>query len=179
MNRIHALVIAALVSFSMGGARAAPPPPVAPPSVTGGDKLTLQTLHERNQTAIQMARLALTKGSTRAVRDHARTLIDDHTLADRKLDDYLRRRGTDLSALGSTTSEDTDHELLATKSGLEFDRAFAEQMVRDHQAVLDRLASATLETSDDVLRLYYDQLITTERAHKRVAEILLAATARS
>jgi hypothetical protein len=52
-------------------------------------------------------------------------------------------------------------------------------MVRDHQTVLDRLSSAVLETSDDVLRLLYEQLTTTERAHKRVAESLLAATARS
>lgn len=185
MKRIHAIAFAAVSAFSLlvgPGAHAAPPlapPPVAPPTVAGGDKLTLQELHQANQTAIQMARLALTKGSTRSVRDYARTLIDEHTLADRKLDDYLRRRGSDLAALGSTTSADADHELLATKSGLDFDRAFAEQMVRDHQTVLDRLSSAVLETSDDVLRLLYEQLTTTERAHKHVAEILLAATARS
>ena len=185
MKRIHAIAFATVSALSLlvgPVAHAAPPlapPAVAPPTVTGGDKLTLQQLHQANQTAIQMARLASTKGSTRSVRDYARTLIDEHTLADRKLDDYLRRRGSDLAALGSSTSADADHELLATKSGLDFDRAFAEQMVRDHQTVLDRLSSAVLETSDDVLRLLYEQLTTTERAHKRVAETLLAGTARS
>ncbi|HEV3031205.1 MAG TPA: DUF4142 domain-containing protein [Polyangia bacterium] len=184
MHRIHAIAFAAVGALSLvgAGAHAAPPlapPPVAPPIVTGGDKLTLQQLHQANQTAIQMARLASTKGSTRSVRDYARTLIDEHTLAERKLDEYLRRRGSDLATLGSATSADADHELLATKSGPDFDRAFAEQMVRDHQTVLDRLSSAVLETSDDVLRLLYEQMTTTERAHKRGAEILLAATVRS
>jgi hypothetical protein len=85
MNRVRAIAYAAVVALALVGpaARAAPPlapPPAAPPTVTGGDKLTLQQLHQANQTAMQMARLALTKGSTRPIRDFARTLVDEHTL---------------------------------------------------------------------------------------------------
>jgi putative membrane protein len=180
MNRTHRTALGALVALALAGSPAfGVPPPLAPPAVTAADKLTLQKLHDGNQLEIQMGRLALDKGSTRAMRDYARALVTDHTFAERQLDEYLRRRGTDITALGSTTNADPEHELLATKSGPDFDRAFAQQMVRDHQRMLDLLESARVETPDDELRMLYDRLTKTARAHRRGAEDLLAAMSRS
>jgi putative membrane protein len=171
-----ALGARALVST---GALAASPPPFEPHHLAGADKSTIQKLHDGNQLEMSMGKIAQDKGSTRAVRDYGKMLASDHQAADRRLDEYLRKRGLDLTALASTTSADPDHEMLATKTGVDFDRAFAQQMIRDHQKVLDLLDSARVETADDSLRLLYDQLTATVRAHKRAAEDILVASARS
>jgi len=154
--------------------RAADPPPVTAP-VLGGDRATIRQMHEADQTAIQMGKLARDKGSARAARDLGRVLIADGSRAEQELDKFLRTRGSDLSALGSATSADADHELLATKVGAEFDRAFALQAIHDAQTVLDRLSSARIETADDDLRAIYDDLTKLASAHKRAAEAVVAA----
>jgi putative membrane protein len=181
MTNLHVLVMAAVVALSFGSAdvMAASPSPFQPPVLEGVDKSTVQKLHDADQLAIQMGKLAQEKGSTRGVRAYGQRLVADHTLAEHKIDAYLRKRGADLSALASTTNADPDHELLATKSGVEFDRAFARQMVSDHQKSLDLIESARVETGDDTLRILYDDLTTALRADKRAAEDLLAASARS
>jgi putative membrane protein len=181
MTNMHVLVMAAVVALSFGSASAmaASPSPFQPPVLAGVDRSTIQKLHDGDQLAIQMGRLAQDKGSTRAARAFGQRLVADHTLAEHKIDAYLRKRGTDLSALATTTNADPDHEMLATKSGAEFDRAFARQMVSDHQKSLDLIDSARVETGDDTLRLLYDDLTTALRADQRAAEELLAASARS
>jgi putative membrane protein len=175
------IALGALVVLSSGatGAWAATPPPFEPRHLGGADKSTIQKLHDGNQLEMQMGKLAQDKGSTRAVRDFGKTLVADHLAADRRLDEHLRKRGLDLTALASTTNADPEHEMLATKTGVDFDRSFAQQLIRDHQKVLDLLDSARVETADDSLRLLYDQLTITVRAHKRAAEDILVVSARS
>jgi len=162
-----------------GGAVSAATPSFEPHAVSGADRSTVQKLHDGNQLEIEMGRLAQDKGSTRVVRDLGRRLETDHTLCDHLLDGFLRKRGTDLSALATKSSADVDHEMIATKTHAEFDRAFELQTVADHQKALDLLDSARVETADDTLRMLYDQLTATLRADKRAAEMLLGASAKS
>jgi putative membrane protein len=181
MKRSHGIVLASLGALLLATAivRAAEPPPLAAPTLAGTDKLTLQKLHDENQTQIAMGKLAQQKGSTRAVRDFGQRIVNDHTVADRKLDEYMRTRGVDITALATTTSADADHELLATKFGLDFDRAFVQQTLQDLQDTIDLLGSARVETADDTLRLLYDDLARTANADKKAAEDLLTGMTRS
>jgi predicted outer membrane protein len=173
------LLVAPLALGLVAAARAAEPPPIPAPSLAASDKLTLQRLHDGNQTLMQMGKLAEDKGATRAVRDFGRRLGNDHAVADRKIDEYLRTRGADLSVLATTTSSDPDHEVLATRFGFDFDRAFVQQTAQDLQNMVDLLNSARVETADDTLRLLYDDLTTTVTADKKVAEDLLNGMTRS
>ncbi len=155
----------------------APPPDSLAPTPT--DRATIQKIHDANQMEIQMGSLAKDKGSTKAVREFGRKLVADHTLAERKLDAYLRRRGLDVRTLASTTSADPDHELIATKSGTEFDRAFALQMIQDHTKTIELVESARIGTADADLRTYFEELVSTLQAHKRAAQDIVVARARS
>jgi putative membrane protein len=141
-------------------------------TVAAGDRQVLQRLHDANQMQIQMGQLAQDKGSARAVRDFGRRLIADHTQAEKMIGDYLRRYGLDVTTFATTTSQDPDHDLLATKSGLAFDQFFAAQVAIDHQKAIDLLETARNETADDDLMTLLDQLMTAERAHKRAARVL-------
>ncbi len=149
------------------------------PSTSALDQATVQKLHDANQMEIQMGSIAKEKGSTKAVREFGRQLIADHTAADRRLGEYLRRHGADLKTLATTTSVDADHDLLATKSGPDFDRTFALQMIADHTKVMTLVESARIETSDAQLRELFETLLPTLQAHKKTAQDIVVASARS
>lgn len=144
-------------------------------ALAAADRQVLQKLHDANQMEIQMGQLAQDRGSSKAVREFGRKLATDHTAADKKIADYLRGQGLDLAALATTTSADADHELLAIKSGAEFDRAFALQMIADHQKALDTLNSARIATGDAQLRALYDDFIPILEAHRKTARALASA----
>lgn len=159
-----------------------PPEKTSPPPSRGvapHDKPTIQKLHDANLLEIQMGKLAQEKGTSRAVKDFGRKLVADHTAVEKKLDAYLRARGSKLSELALTSAVDPDHEMLATKSGTDFDLAFCLQAVNDHTKNIDLLQSARIETGDDDLRAIYDELLSTEQAHKRAAQDIIASSARA
>ena len=139
--------------------------------MAAGDLQALQKLHDANLVALRVGQLAQDKGSARAVKDFGRQLIADHTRAERMIGGYLRRYGLDITTF-TTTDEDPDHEVLATKSGAAFDRALAPQVAADHQKAIGLIEAARNDTVDEALMTLYDQLMTTERAHKREAQIL-------
>lgn len=155
-----------------------PLPTVSSVVLMPADRQTIQKLHDGNQLEIQMGRLAQERGTTREVKGLGKRLVTDHTAADKKVDEHLRKRGTSLAELATTTTSDADHELLATRTGRDFDRAFALQIVADHTKSIDMLQSARIATFDDVLRDLYDQVIETQEAHKRAAQGIIAPMAR-
>src|ERR1700748_2262611 len=118
MKTTRRIVIAALAALWLAAPApgAAEPSPLGPPTLAGPDKLTLQKVHDGDQTQLAMGKLAEDKGSPRAVRGFGRRLVTDSKAAERKLDAYLRTRGGDLSVLATKTNADTTHELLAAKT---------------------------------------------------------------
>jgi putative membrane protein len=153
--------------------------PEASPRTTPLDHATVQKLHDANQMEIQMGALAKEKGSTKAVREFGRQLIADHTSADHRLDGYLRRHASDIKTLATTTGADSDHELLTTKTGTDFDRAFGLQMITDHTKAIELVESARIETADAQLRDLFESLLPTLQAHKKTAQEIVAASVRS
>jgi predicted outer membrane protein len=145
---------------------------------TATERETLQKLHDANQMEIEMGELAKRKGSSKAVRQFGAQLVADHTQADRKIDAYLRKRGSDLRSL-ATVAASPEHAVIGAKSAAEFDRAFALRMIADHTRVIELVEGARKETGDEDLRVIYDELLPTLQAHKRAAQDIVAAAARS
>jgi putative membrane protein len=143
-----------------------------PTVVAISDRLVLERLHDANRSAIEAGRLAQNRGGTREVKALGRQLIADHTRSEQMIAEYLRRRGLDPRPPATATTEDADEAVLATKLGATFDRAFAARALADHRRTLDLLEAARNDTTDDELMILYDQVLTTERAHKRAAQTL-------
>ena len=69
--------------------------------------------------------------------------------------------------------------MMATKSGAEFDKAFALQMVEDHQKALDLVDSSSVSTQDEGVRTLLNGLKPVLQAHKKIAQALAGATVRA
>lgn len=147
-------------------------------SPTATERETLQKLHDANQMEIEMGGIAKQKGSSKAVREFGTRLVADHTQAEKKIEAYLRKRGVDIRSFASTAA-DPEHAMLGAKSGVEFDRAFALRMIADHTKAIELVEGALKETGDEDLRAFYDELLPNLQAHKRTAQEIVAASARS
>ena len=153
--------------------------PAQSAAAAGGAKLSktdlevLQKLHAANQTEIQMGKMAREKGASKEVKSFGDRLVSDHTAVDKKLADVLKKHGATLADLGTTTSNDSSHDVTVDKTGVEFDRAFAAQMADDHKKAIELVETGRRNTSDGGLRSFLDQLLPTLRAHEATARALM------
>jgi putative membrane protein len=173
------ILVFGVAIFGWAATATAQAPAPTPPRLSSTDRPTIQKLHDANQLQIQVGHLAQEKGASKASRDLGRALITDHEAVETQLEVYMKKRGSDIKILASTTSIDADHDLLATKSGTDFERAFGLQVVTDQQKMIDLLESARLETGDDDLRAIYDALLPTLRKHMTAARDIVAGSVRS
>jgi putative membrane protein len=141
-------------------------------TVAASDLRALQKLHDSNQREIDMGHLAQDRGGSREMKTFGRRLVSDHTLADQKIGEYLKKRGLALTDLATMAGADEPYGRISGAGGAEFDHAFAVQTVDDHRKTIDLVERARRTTLDEDLRTFYDQLLPTLQAHKKAAEAL-------
>src|SRR5262249_44819598 len=94
-----------------------------------------------NQVDIDAAKLAETKASSKEVKDFARRMVIDHSALNKSATELAQK--LKLKPESNSTSEalkkggDENLAKLKTLSGADFDRAYIDNEVKYHQAVLD------------------------------------------
>jgi|SRR5690349_5874721 len=131
--------------LALGALLGASPAPAANPAL---DDATIVAIFDAaNGYDIETSKLALEKSQTKAVRDLAQQFSHDHAA--------VRQQGRELAKKLNVTPTPPkenplahDHEQalknLKTKKGAEFDRAYVDEEIRYHQAVLDAVSSTLL-----------------------------------
>jgi putative membrane protein len=131
--------------LALGALLGATPAPAANPTL---DDATIVAIFDASNTYdIETGKLALQKSQTKAVRDLAQQFGHDHAA--------VRQQGRELAKKLNVTPTPPkenplahDHEQalknLKTKKGAEFDRAYVDEEIRYHQAVLDAVSSTLL-----------------------------------
>ena len=151
MKRTYFLSLALAAVLAGGCSRkdrdqaAAPPNGSAPVGTSGAasdvkraDKDFVHDVAIANMAELDMARLALERGTDPSVKKFAQMMVDDHTKAGSKLQDLAGQHHIDVPA-----AADDDHRDKATKlgekKGMDFDRDYADAMVDGHQDFVDKL----------------------------------------
>jgi len=142
------------------------------------DAKFVRDIAQANLAEIETGKLAATKAQSDAVKQFAQHMVDEHST--------LLKQGSDLaSAKGMPvpSSPGIEHEAAKTKLQIttagSFDRAYMEQMVKDHQATLDLLNKTAAEATDPQLRAQAQQAIPHVQQHLEMAQRLAAQTATS
>ena len=86
---------------------------------------------ESNLAEIKAAELALTKSDNSAVKSFAQRMIDDHTKANTQLEAVAARENIKVPD-NSAIMQRAELKMLQMKSGADFDKAYVEQMKKDH-----------------------------------------------
>jgi putative membrane protein len=151
------------------------------PSGTPAD--VLSKIHEADQTEMEIGKMAEQKGATAEVRNFGKTLLHDHSAADRKVTAVARELNVQLSPPakpGSELEAEQNHdaavkEMLANVSGDTFDRDFLEAMREDHKEDIQKLTDAMNSTNDPKIKQLIAELLPKLKHHEEIAERLLSS----
>jgi putative membrane protein len=149
---------------------------VAPVRTALDDPTIVAIFDQANTYDIEASQLALKKSHTKAVRDQAEQFMHDHTA--------VRQQGRDLAkklGVKPTPPKENplapDHEKamkdLKTKSGAEFDKAYAAEEVRYHQQVIDAINGTLLPAIHNAeLKAFVEKIAPAFQGHLEAAKHL-------
>jgi putative membrane protein len=135
--------------------------PTAPHST---DQEFMQSAAHSDQNEIQLSKLALEKGVTGMVKDHANMMIKDHTKSTTDLKAIAGKKNVTLP-----TDMDAEHKTIAATmrglSGKDFETKFMDQMVQDHQKTLNTLKAHQQMTKDTDLQGFISKVTPVVQNH--------------
>jgi putative membrane protein len=144
MRRIGLTLAAVGLSVGMCGVG------FAQDSTKSADKSFIKDASEGSLAEINFAKLALEKSQDPNVRKFAEMMIKDHTkLADEMKPFALKY---DVKPSGTPVLDHAKYEELKMKSGISFDRAYVEAMVKDHHDDLQNFIDEENKTADPELK---------------------------
>lgn len=121
--------------------------------------------------AVNLADLALSKSHDAGVKSFAQMTKRDHTAAYNKLEKIAQ-----VGTLGVPTGLSAEHQQtvssLQPKKGTNFDKAYAEAVVQDHQQEVALFQNASTHAQTQPLREYASQTLPALKKHLRLAQQL-------
>jgi putative membrane protein len=120
-----------------------------------------------NLSAIKLGQLAVQKGSTAEVRKLGQTMMDDH----RKVNDKLQSiaKGEGMMMPTEISSEDQAvYDRLSGLSGVEFDRAYKDQMKRDHKQAISLYRDEVQNGVDPQLKSFAQSTLPALEQHQQM-----------
>ena len=143
MKRIAATMAVAGLAMGMCGAGFAQ-------DTKSADKSFIKDSSEGSLAEINYAKLALAKSKDPNVRKFAEKMITDHTKLIESMKPFAVKY--DVKASGTPVMDHAEYEELKMKSGTDFDRAYVEAMVKDHNDDLKKFIDEENQTSDPALK---------------------------
>lgn len=122
-----------------------------------------------NMAEVQMGKLASTKADNPDVKNFAKHMIDDHSTNEQKLKDLASKKGV---TLPTEVSENDKHEMaqLEKLNGAEFDRAYMNAMVQDHQKDVSKFENESNTAKDSDVKAYASETLPTLQQHLQMAK---------
>lgn len=173
--KLAALLVGAFGFATIASAQAATKAP--------GKKLVdgLEKLHADNQAEIQAGQLAQQNGMSPEVKSFGEQMVTDHTKVDQQLASIAQNMGVNLEGK-QFQKEQKDaqktYQKLQEKSGADFDKQYASQMVKDHQAdtkAVRQLAQEAQKEKQSELATFLNQTEQGMQGHLSHAKQLEAA----
>lgn len=119
-----------------------------------------------NAFEIESSRMALEKATQPALKNYARTMIDDHTRADQKLVSIARGMGQAPDQnVQMEPKQRRQLEALAKASGAEFDKLYASDQLEAHQMAVQLYQTYADQGSDEKMRQFASQTLPTLQRH--------------
>jgi putative membrane protein len=120
---------------------------------------------------VELGRMAAERGASDAVKQFGQRMVDDHSRANNELMQLASGKGIALP-----TALDAKHQALMTKmsglSGAAFDRAYAKEMVKDHNKDVALFQREASRGADSGLKGFAQTTLPTLQEHLRMARAL-------
>jgi putative membrane protein len=137
-------------------------------SLTSADQKFVMEAAMGGMAEVELGRLAAERGSSDSVKQFGQRMVDDHSRANSELMQLTAARGMTVPA-----TLDAKHQALMAKmsqlSGAAFDRAYAKEMVKDHQKDVSLFQKQATRAADSDLRAFAARTLPTLEEHLRMA----------
>lgn len=127
---------------------------------------------QASQAEVNMGQLAQSRGSSQEVRDFGMMMVNDHKKANDELRELTQQRGYSNLSVKVTDMAQKDYDQLTKASGAEFDKAFVNQMVKDHEQAVDLFRKQAENGKDEELKNWAAQTLPTLEKHLEHAKRL-------
>ncbi|HEX4002152.1 MAG TPA: DUF4142 domain-containing protein [Candidatus Acidoferrales bacterium] len=118
---------------------------------------------------VKMGELAQEKGSTDAVKDFGKKMVEDHTQANDKLKQVASQQNIKLPAKLDKHDQRV-YDKLSQLSGQQFDRAYARDMVRDHKSDVAAFQQEANSGQNNQIKDFASQTLPTLQEHLKMAQ---------
>lgn len=142
------------------------------------DEMFAKKAAQGGMAEVKMGQLAAEKGSNEAVKKFGQRMVDDHTKANDELKDIASKENitlpTDLDAKDQAICD-----RLSKLSGEAFDKAYARDMVRDHQKDVAEFKREANSGKDDAIKGFASKTLPTLEDHLKEARQMLQSVSAS
>ena len=138
------------------------------------DKAFVKKAAEDSVTEVELGKLAQEKGSSEAVKEYGKRMVEDHTAAGREIAGPAAKVDVEIPSELPRGSKKT-REKLAKLSGPDFDRAYAKQMLNDHRADEESFTQEAQLGRVPEVRDFAAKNLPTIQKHRKMAEQLEAS----
>jgi putative membrane protein len=122
---------------------------------------------------VELGKMAAEKGTSDLVKQFGQRMVDDHGKASAELKDLAQKKNLTLPAeLDSKHRQVRDR--LAKLRGAEFDRAYADEMVRDHKKDVGEFKREAGRAKDPDLKTWAGKTVPTLEDHLKQAQQMQA-----
>jgi len=126
---------------------------------------------ETDLKEIEIGKLAQQKGVDADVKSYGKMLVDDHTKSLNEVKALAEKKQITLPAAVTEDGQD-DYNKLNEKTGLDFDKKFAEMMVDGHEKNIDKSQKASEKANDEEIRMWAAAKLATLTKHRDHAKTL-------
>jgi putative membrane protein len=142
--------------------------------VSAQDEKFARDISHANLAEIATGKLAMSKAQSDAVRKFGQHMVDEHSTLQSEASQLASAKGMPVPS-----SPDLKHQAemkkLELASGQGFDRAYMQQMVKDHTDTLQLLQQAAAQASDPQLKAQAQKAIPHVQQHLQMAQQLMAS----
>jgi putative membrane protein len=118
---------------------------------------------------VQLGQLAVSKGTTDAVKKFGQSMVDDHSKANNELKALAAQKNITLPSSLSDEKQKKYNDL-SEKTGAEFDKAYAKFMVEDHKEDIDAFKKEAENGKDADLKSWAAGKVPVLEHHLSMAE---------
>lgn len=136
---------------------------------TVADKTFVKKAAEGGLAEVELGQLATQKASSEEVKKFGQRMVDDHSKANDQLKQVAAQQHIDLPTEPNAKDKATKARL-EKLSGEQFDRAYMNNMVRDHRKDVGEFAHEAKMGKDPAVKSFAESTLPTLREHLKEAE---------
>lgn len=133
-------------------------------SLESADEKFVKKAAMMGKAEVQVSELGAKKATGAEVKQIAEQMVADHTKANTELMAFAQTKGVQLTAADDTKAQDVIADL-EKQSGADFDKAYLNQLEKDHKKTIDLYEEASKDSKDADLKAWVDKTLPTLKAH--------------